>query len=142
MPITYFNSLEPRRNTYITLTKLNFSFFLAKNHRNAFFYSSNRILSLNIKWMNLGSSSTSNHFYYCQRNMMQGNFGSVHKWRNTSLEIFYPFLLLVAHFNKKADGVMSPFGRYPLPLSGWCHLWTDPFAKKWQLYTIVPSSLI
>ena len=33
---------------------------------------------------------------------------------------------LVTHFTKWAYGVTSPFGRSPIHLSGWCHLWMAP----------------
>ena len=40
---------------------------------------------------------------------------SVHKWRHPFFEIFDPFFPIVTHFNKKAYGVTSPFGRSSPP---------------------------
>ena len=41
-------------------------------------------------------------------------------------EIFYLSLPLVTHFTKWAYEVTSPFGRSPIHLSGWRHLWMAP----------------
>ena len=38
-------------------------------------------------------------------------------------ETFDPYLPLVTLYTKKAYGVTSPFGKSPLPLSRWRHLW-------------------
>ena len=47
---------------------------------------------------------------------------------------FWPSLPLVTHFTKYAYGVMAPFGRSPLPLSGWRHLWTSLLFSKPQVH--------
>ena len=41
-------------------------------------------------------------------------------------EIFDPSLPLVIHFTTYPYEVMSSFCKFPLPLSGWCHLWMAP----------------
>ena len=48
------------------------------------------------------------------------------KWHLPIFEIFDPYLPIVIHVTKYAYGITLPFGRSPLPLSGWRHLWTTP----------------
>ena len=50
------------------------------------------------------------------------------------LRFLTPSLPLVTHFDKLANGLTSPFGRFSLPLSGWHHLWTaELLSCCWQL---------